>query len=695
MGSTPHIKDVNTVWPLIKREILNACYKFMPTVKIPTNPSPKWFDSRIRHQINRIRTLRRRTTKTPSPGNMSRLCKMELKLRSSIQSAKPDFISQILSAFHEQPRKLFSYFKDLSKSKFIPKFIIHNDVPIYDHGKIANLFNTFFNSTFTSSNYTLPAFDALPSPSNQLHHIDISSLDVYKALSDLDPTKAFGCDNVHPRVLKHCAVTLTEPITHLCDLSIKNQCIPDEWKLHKICPIPKKGDLTLVKNYRPITLLPIVSKVLERIVYNKIIPFIRPLLSDHQFGFLKNRSCLKQLLVSFAQIFQNVNQGLQTNAIYFDFQKAFDSILHPELLFKFWAIGITGPLWCWFKSYLSNRKHFVQYGNASSDVLPVLSGVPQGSILGPLLFLVFINDLPSSLSFVSPYLFADDTKFLGSSNASSHTQADINSLVSWCQKWNITLNMSKWIVLRVSLSSSTQTYHFSVDGVNIMPTTSTHTDLGIIVSNNLSWLDHYDHICIKAYRALNMIRRVLPANSSTALKKRLYVSLVRSRLTYCSLLWRPRLIKDIKRLEQVQRWCTKFILQDYSSTYKSRLRALNLLPLMLWYELQDIMFLVKCLKEPMDNVNIFDYVQFSTSNTRAGCFNKLIHKLSRTSCDHHFFFNRIVRLWNSMPYIDLTLSFDQIKSKILSHLWSHFTVKFNSDLICTFHSLCLCCKCQS
>ena len=123
----------------------------------------------------------------------------------------------------------------------------------------------------------------------------------------------------------------------------------------------------------------------------------------------------------------------------------------------------------------------MQYGNASSDVLPVLSGVPQGSILGPLLFLVFINDLPSSLSFVSPYLFADDTKFLGSSNASSHTQADINSLVSWCQKWNITLNMSKCIVLRVSLSSSTQTNHFSVDGVNIMPTTSTHTDLGIIV----------------------------------------------------------------------------------------------------------------------------------------------------------------------------------------------------------------------
>ena len=137
------------------------------------------------------------------------------------------------------------------------------------------------------------------------------------------------------------------------------------------------------------------------------------------------------------------------------------------------------------------------------------------------------------------------------------------------------------------------------------------------MSSNLSWSEHYDHICLKAYRVFNMIRRTIPANTPTTLKKRLYLAMVKSQLTYCSQLWRPRLIKDINRLENVQRRATKYILQDYTSDYKTRLLSLELLPLMLWFELQDVLFLVKCIKEPMDNVNIFNYVEFVSTNTRA------------------------------------------------------------------------------
>ena len=153
---------------------------------------------------------------------------------------------------------------------------------------------------------------------------------------------------ISPLILKHCATSLTLPLTHLFNTCIQSSSLPDEWKVHKIVPIPKCSDKSDVKNYRPISLLCIVSKVLEQIIYDKIIEFIHPLLSKHQFGFLKNRSCLTQLLSSFSYIVSSLDSKAPCDIVYLDFQKAFDTIPHSELLFKLWSLGITGPLWSWF-----------------------------------------------------------------------------------------------------------------------------------------------------------------------------------------------------------------------------------------------------------------------------------------------------------------------------------------------------------
>ena len=179
-----------------------------------------------------------------------------------------------------------------------------------------------------------------PNPTSQLSHIDITPIDVYNALSSIDPTKAVSCDNIHPYILKHCATTLCAPITNLFQACIQNQSLPTEWKVQKIRPNFKKEHPLHVENYRPISLLCILSKVLEKIIYVKIIPFIRPRLSKHQLGFLRNRSCLTRLLVSFNEIFTSI-EGQAVDTIYFDFKKAFDSIPHAKLLHKLWTIGIT------------------------------------------------------------------------------------------------------------------------------------------------------------------------------------------------------------------------------------------------------------------------------------------------------------------------------------------------------------------
>ena len=217
----------------------------------------------------------------------------------------------------------------------------------------------------------------MPSPSSQLSKISIQPSDVFNALSSLDADKAVGIDNISPKLLKFCAASLTDPITKLFSLCLETSSFPDERKIHKIRPLYKKGDRSLVENYRPISLLCIISKLFESIIYDKIFSFVGPLISSQQFRFLPNRSCISQLLIYFSQIYHCADHHVTSDVVFVDFKKAFDSVPHQELLFKLWKIGITGPLWLLFCNYLSNRYHFVSFNGASSERLPVLSGVPH------------------------------------------------------------------------------------------------------------------------------------------------------------------------------------------------------------------------------------------------------------------------------------------------------------------------------
>ena len=213
------------------------------------------------------------------------------------------------------------------------------------------------------------------------------------------------------------------------------------------------------------------------------------------------------------------------------------------------------------------------------------------------------------------------------------------SVESWCSVWKLSLNSSKCVSLRFSLPSSRNILPDPVYYISGQPIVSVdkHKDLGVIVQKNLSWSDHIAAACAKAYKSLYLIRRTLFGSpSSPSLKLHLYKSLVRSNLSYCSQLWRPQLLKDIICLEKVQRRATKFILNDFSSDYKSRLISLNLLPLMYWYELQDLMFLVKCLKDPSDNFDILSHISFVSSCTRASSSTKLKHNFCRTTTTRHF-----------------------------------------------------------
>ena len=314
-----------------------------------------------------------------------------------------------------------------------------------------------------------------------------------------------------------------------------------------------------------------------------------------------------------------------------------------------------------------------------------------------MLFVVYINSLPDVIRSVTCLLFADDTKCCHRISSFSDTillQNDINSLLTWSHKSKLSFNLSKTLMLRfTNRSTNIIDATYSLDGSPIQSVTSCK-DLGVTVSSDLSWTQHYNNITAKAYRQLGLIRRTFNSSISVNAKKLLYISLVRSQLTYCSQIWRPQLIRDIKAFEKVQRRATKFVLNDFTSDYKTGLTRLGLLPLMYYFEYLDITFLLTCLKEPESNFPIFNYIKFSSSNTRSSNCSKLVIHNAKSNLLRHFYFNRVIQLWNFLPPFDLNLSLSTLKRNLKHTLWFYFKEHFSSFNQCTYHLLCPCNKCR-
>ena len=587
-----------------------------------------------------------------------------------------------------------NYIKTITQAHSLPPVMHLDNLSYSDNVGKANIFNKYFYSVFSTftSNNNLPA--GIP-PVNCLNNIRFSAMDVCRALTKLDESKAMGIDGVSPHILKNCAGALYTPIHHLFAQSLLHGKLPREWKTHLITPVFKSGDRSSVKNYRPISLLCSLSKVLERLVFDQMIIFLSPKISITQFGFLKGKSTQQQLLLIVNLVSNNLDKNLATDIAYLDLRKAFDTVPHGLLLHKLHAIGISGLLYTWLSDYLSNRTQVVSVKGVLSSTLEVLSGVPQGSILGPLLFLLFINDLSVTVKYSLSLLFADDTKCALTCNptfaSNQNLQEDLDMLGQWCSKNGMSFNEKKSFILRISNKPLSPSY--TINSVPLLAA-SAHKDLGVTFSSDFSWSNHISTIVKNAYKTLGLIRRSFSASVDTRTRRDLYLYLVRSQLLYCSLIWRPYLIKEIKLLEQVQRRATKYILNDYVSDYKTRLSSLNMLPLMMVLELNDLSFFIKAIGKPSPSFDISSYIKFSDSSTRSSSHSKLLYTCPFSSKTRHSYFNRLPRLWNRLPYTDPNLSAASAISHIKKYFWDQFLLNFNPSDICSYHLVCPCHKCH-
>ena len=431
-------------------------------------------------------------------------------------------------------------------------------------------------------------------------------------------------------------------------------------------------------------------------IFDKISEQVNSTISANQYRFIPGRCSVHKLLTFLSIVTESLDRKITTDVVYLDISKAFDSVSHHHLLHKLHIVGITGKIWYWIKSYLLGWYHYVSLDGQSSEYLPVKSGVPQGSILGPLLFLVYVNDIFPFLNYSSLFMFADNSpclKLIRTLQDSQLLQANLDEIDNWCTTWYMRLKPSKCAFMRFGADVDTPPYTVCQTTI---PQCTERRDLGILINSSLSWTSHISSILAKAYKSLYLIRRVVPYNSDINFKRSLYLALVRSHLTHCSSIWWPHLLGDSRRLERIQRRCTKYLVSS-GLDYKSRLIVSRLLPLTMWLEVQDLLLLVKLMKDPPDNFHLRDYIVAISSSTRASSKNHLKRSHShmpRLNYTKFFYFNRVIKLWNSLPNIDLTHSYASIKSQILLMFWNYFLRHFDLNDPCTWCIVCYCPRCS-
>ena len=384
-------------------------------------------------------------------------------------------------------------------------------------------------------------------------------------LRNLKTRKAPGPDGITPRILKELANELEPALTLLYQTSIDSGIVPQDWRTAHVSPIFKKGERYKPANYRPISLTSIPGKLLEHIIVHTIMDFAETnaIFCREQHGFRKQRSCVSQLLGLVDEITHSRDRGIQTDMLVMDFAKAFDKVSHSLLTHKLQHYGITGKINNWIQSFLSDRKQAVVVDGSISTFVPVESGVPQGSVLGPCLFLLYINDLPKGLTSTAR-LFADDTachKTIQNAADQHDLQRDLDKLADWEEKWLMSFHPDKCEVLHFGKRWKT-TYHLKD---HPLKSSSDSKYLGVTISTDLSWKKHTSNVATKASKTLGFIRRNLKVGSIST-KDQAYKALVRPQLEYACEVWDPHTDKNIQSLEKIQRRAARWVVNRYRQT---------------------------------------------------------------------------------------------------------------------------------
>ena len=652
------------------RQVIDSC---IPETQYKKKVRPVWMDMYCKKLIEDKFRAWKKYTYSRKREDYEKYRKIRNKIPKCVRHARRKYEKGIARDVNSNPKAFWKYVHSKSHVKSgIGNLKDNCGNNVTDDRSKADILNNFFSSVFTKETGELPPFDV--QVDNDICDVIVNVQKVRELLKSVNTSKSTGPDEIHPRFLKELADHLAYPITILFNNSLSEGSLPPIWKSANVSCIFKSGDKKSASKYRPISITPVICRLLERIIRNAVMSHCidNNIFSDCQYGFRNRRGCTLQLLKVLDDWTKAIDNGLPVDTLYLDLQKAFDSVPHQRLILKLERLGITGNLLRWIKNFLSERKQRVVLNGISSDWTDVISGVPQGSVLGPILFILYVNDLPDKVKSYCK-IFADDTKLYKEINNLKDyedLQDDIYELCRWTTKWLLFFNANKCKVLHIGNNNPRFDYEMTdknYNKVNIK-VVDHEKDLGVIFQENLKFDLHISFVVNKANRILGLIKRSFVfMDKSTFLC--LYKSLVRSHLDYGDLIWFPVLKKHIRMIENVQRRATRILSTLRHLSYSERLQELNLPTLLYRRRRADLIQVFKIIKG-FDDIPIEDFFQISESTTR-GHSHKIFKPRSQKSLRQNSFSVRIVEDWNSLPEEVVSVkTVLQFKTR-LDKMWIH------------------------
>lgn len=550
--------------------------RYVPLMKASCRQYPPWYNSGLIKNIRKKHKLFEYYKSNRNPFVLEEFKQLRRQIKIDCERLYKAYCQAAEGDIKTNPSRFWNFVRRKKGINNLPTSMEYKSNQLTDGTCISEAFAEFFKDSYapTDQNNDSPSHPPEDFTNNAipltLSCNQFTVDEVETALKKMKPKNTMGPDKIPAFLIHDCATVLAPPLTILYNLSLKTCVFPEVLKKSRIVPIHKKGNVCNVENYRPITIINNFSKVFESILYQPMFFHVKHMLTDRQHGFLKNRSTVTNLFCITQYIATAIDEHAQVDVVYTDFSKAFDKLDHKILVHKFNTFGFDTKLCNFLENYLTKRCQYVDFRGFASNEFVAPSGVPQGSILGPLFFNMYINDIGDNLSI--PYLlYADDLKLYSIINNISDCvllQNELEKIYQWCLKNKLHVNVSKCNVLSFSLKQEENMleYEYSLNK-SLLPRSDTFRDLGVIFDRKLSFTSHIQHLSSISYKTLGFVIRNTDVFRDTSTSILLYNAYVRSKMEYGSLIWAPYYAVHSDALERIQRRFLKCLAYREDGSY--------------------------------------------------------------------------------------------------------------------------------